>query len=83
MLAGIIAGIMIGEEGAPLACIFFGLISWWLGSLIAESLTIFIEAKAELLINTAKIQADLEFLCRVKEAELVAKERPADQTPME
>lgn len=79
VIVGIIVGIFVGEEGAPIACIFFGIIGWLLGSLVADNATIFIDAKAELLINTAKIQADLDYLCKVKEYELSAQVKAQEQ----
>lgn len=60
-----------------------GLISFIFGSIIASHYAIFIEAKAELLLRTARIQEDIDYLCRVKEIELAAKECPADQLPMQ
>ena len=60
-----------------------GLISFIFGSIIANHYAVFIEAKAELLLRTARIQEDIDYLCRVKEVELSEKERPADQTPMQ
>lgn len=49
---------------------------------IASHYTVFIEAKAELLLRTARIQEDIDYLCRVKEVELAEKECPDDQSPM-
>ena len=79
VIVGIIVGIFVGGEGGPIACIFLGIIGWLLGSLVADNATIFIDAKAELLINTAKIQADLDYLCKVKEYELAAQQKADEQ----
>lgn len=56
IIVGIFVGIFVGGEGGPIACIFLGIIGWLLGSLVADNATIFIDAKAELLINTARFR---------------------------
>ena len=82
MLAGIIIGLVVGTGGGELIMgAMFGFFGWALGYILAGNITIFIEAQAELLINTAKIQEDLDFLCKVKEDELAAQEQSVGQPP--
>ena len=82
VLFGVILGFIVGVlNDSPvaffLAAAFFGFIGWILGTLFSDYVTLFLDAKAELLINTAKIQEDLDFLCKVKENEMAAAQNAA------
>ena len=81
IILGVVLGVIWGKEGWPLACAVLGAIGGAIGSIVVFNVTLFIEAKAELLINTAKIQEDLEYLCKAKEFEIAAQQRAAANKP--
>ena len=70
-LMGALIGYLIGgpEDGAARA-ITCGIFSLIIGLKIAQVYTLFLDAKGELLLRTARIQEDLDYLCKVMDIEL-------------
>ena len=80
-LFGALLGALLANPNDMAAVSFVsGIISFILSFTIANHFVIFITAKAEMLLRTARIQEDLNYLCRVKEMELQARMPVTEET---
>lgn len=69
LLGALLGALLSNPNDRSAVAIVSGIVSFIFSFNIANHYVIFIEAKAELLLRTALIQENIEYLCRVKASE--------------